>query len=1074
MKKITVLFCLILAAGALFAQNVQVSGVVTDAADGQPLPGVSVVVKGTTATAVTDVNGRYTINVAGDATLVFSFIGMKTQEEAVAGRATINVVLEVTATQLSEVVVTALGITREKKALGYAVQEVRAEALTESGQLNVANALSGKIAGLQITQQGGQVGASQNIVIRGNSSFGNNQPLIVIDGVPVSNDNNTSNVTSATVNLGSGLNDINPNDIESISVLKGGSAALYGMRAGNGVIVITTKSGKSGKGKGVIVSYDGDFTVDQVYGLPPFQNKYGQGYNGSEYDWKLLVQDDGYTGSYADFAREYGYFYVDGSYGVNDGADESWGPRLDIGLNLPQFNSPVVNGVRQATPWVSHPNNIKDFFQLGYSTNHTISLASASDYATTRASISYRSQEGTVPNTNLERYAATLNTTYAVNKYVDFDIAANYIYTTSGNLPGTEYEATNTMQSLLQWVGRQVNMKDLKANYDQQENGEYTHYNWISDFHANPYWTLYKNTTQYKRHRVYGKSSLWFKPTDWLKFEGRLGIDHFNSDQLSVIYWNTDYPDGYFRDYNRHTTEINADFIAYFNKQVGDFNIGAIAGTNYRDYDYAIKGIGGDQLTVPGLYTVTNVAGVPYTEENHELRRSNSVYANASIGWKSQLYVDVSARNDWDSTIEDAFFYPSISGSWVVSESLPFIKQGNYLSFLKLRGGWAQIGSATDPYKSGSYYRSEASGMSGISLFSKPFILPPQGLRPEKVSTWEIGIEAAFVDSRIRLDAAYYNKVTTDQIMEVNTAVSAGYTSMLINAGEISNKGVEIQLSADIFRNTQGFNWTASLNWSKDKSKIVELYTDPNTGEALQAYTIGTSWSVSNLAVPGKSWGTLRGAGYTYNDDGSILVRNGLPVGNAAQDIGDVTPDWLAGFQNEFSYKGWSLGFLLDFRMGGDIYSLSQAFGAYTGIYDFTADGNIRENGVIAGQNVLTDKVFKNADGSVNATPVDAETFFSRYYTIPEMAIVNGSYLKLREAHLTYTFPSAWLAKTKYISGAKISLVGSNLALLWTHKSNLIGLDPESTLRSGNNGVGFEENSYPPSRSIGLKLSLTF
>jgi TonB-linked SusC/RagA family outer membrane protein len=1053
----------------LSAQNVQVSGIVTDAADGQPLPGVLVVVKGAQVSTSTDANGRYTISVPGDATLVFSFVGLNTQEQAVVGRAVIDVALEAGAVALSEVVVTALGVSREKKALGYAVQEVRAEALTESGQLNVVNALSGKVAGLQITQQGGQVGASQNIVIRGNSSFGSNQPLIVIDGVPVANDNGTG----ATIKLGSGINDINPNDIESISVLKGGSAALYGMRAGNGVIVITTKSGQRGKGKGVVVSYDGDFTVDHVYGLPPFQNKYGQGYYGSEFDWKE-AQADGYTGSYADFAKEYGYSYLDGGNGVNDGGDESWGPRLDIGLNLPQFNSPVINGVRQATPWVSHPDNIKDFFVLGYSTNHTVSLASASDYATTRASISYRKQEGTVPNTNLERYSATLNTKYEVNKYVDFDIAANYIYTASSNLPGTEYEATNPMQSLLQWVGRQIDMKDLKANWDQQENGEYTHYNWIGDFHANPYWTLYKNTTDYKRHRVYGKSSLWFKPTDYLKFEGRIGIDYFGSDQLSTVLWNTDYPDGYFRDFNRHTTEVNADFIAYFNKSVGDFSISAIAGANYRDYNYALKAIGGDQLNVPGLYTVTNVIGVPYTAEDHSLRRSNSVYANASIGWKSQLYVDVSARNDWDSTIEDSFFYPSISGSWVVSESLPFITQGNWLSFLKFRGGWAQIGSATDPYRSGSYYRSEASGMSGVSLFSKPYILPPQGLRPESVNTWEIGLDAAFIDSRLHIDAAYYNKVTTDQIMEVNTAVSTGYTSMLINAGEISNKGVEIQLSADIFRNSQGFNWTASLNWAKDKSEVIELYTDPNTGEALQAYTIGSSWSTTNLAIPGKSWGTLRGTGYTYNDDGSIQVKNGFPVSKAAQDIGDVTPDWLAGLQNEFSYKGWSLGFLLDFRKGGDIYSLSQAFGAYTGIYDFTAAGDIRENGVIAGQNVLTDKVFKNADGTVNTTPVNAEDFFANFYSIREMAIIDGSYLKLREAHLTYTFPKAWLAKTKYISGAKISLIGSNLALLWTHKSNLIGLDPESTYRSGNDGVGFESNTYPPSRSIGLKLSLTF
>jgi outer membrane receptor protein involved in Fe transport len=673
----------------------------------------------------------------------------------------------------------------------------------------------------------------------------------------------------------------------------------------------------------------------------------------------------------------------------------------------------------------------------------------------------------------MQRYAATVNNKYTVNKHIDFDISANYIRTTSANLPGTGYEATNPAQSLLQWFGRQVDMKALKDNWQQvDENGDY--YNWQQEYHANPYFVAYRNTNKYVRDRVYGKSSIWYKPTDWLKFEGRLGIDHFNSDQLSKREKDPDYPDGYFRDYNRHTTEINADFIAYLNKQLGDFNINALAGANYRDYDYAIKTIGGNMLTVPGVYTVTNVVGSPLAEENHELRRSNSVYANASLGWKNQVYIDVSARNDWDSTIDDAFFYPSVSGSWILTETLPSATESGWLNFLKLRGGWAKIGSATDPYRNGSYYRAETTGMKGVALFSNPFVFPPVGLRPEMVKTWEIGLEANFIHNRLHLDAAYYQKTTTDQIMEVNTATSTGYRSMLINAGEISNKGIEIQLGADIFKNPQGFSWTATLNWAKDKSKVVELYTDPATGQALESYQIGSIWSVTNLAKPGKSWGTLTGTGYVYNDDGSIQVSNGFPVYAATQEIGDVTPDWLAGLHNEFSYKNWTLGILLDFRMGGDFFSLSQSFGGYTGIYDFTATGDIRENGVIAGKNVFTDKVFKTADGQINDVAVNAEDFFSHFYTIREMAVIDGSYLKLREAYLSYAFPKSLLAKSKYISGAKLSLIASNLALLWTHKSNLIGIDPESTYQSGNSGVGLEQNAYPAARNFGLKLGLTF
>ena len=342
------------------------------------------------------------------------------------------------------------------------------------------------------------------------------------------------------------------------------------------------------------------------------------------------------------------------------------------------------------------------------------------------------------------------------------------------------------------------------------------------------------------------------------------------------------------------------------------------------------------------------------------------------------------------------------------------------------------------------------------------------------VKTWEAGLEANFLNNRIRLDAAYYQRVTTDQIMSAEISNASGYTSMYINAGKVSNKGIEVSLSADIFKNENGFSWTSTLNWSKDKSRIDKLYTDSKTGQKLDAYVIGESWSCINYAIPGKSWGTLVGTGYVYNEDGSILVENGVPVYEADKEIGDVTPDWLAGWSNEFSYKNWSFGFMLDYRKGGDVYSVSQAFGSQTGIYDYTAAGDIRENGVIAGKNVLTDKVFKNADGSINTTAVNAEDFFANFYSICEMSTFDGSYLKLREAHITYKFPQSVLKKTKFIRDAHVSLVGNNLALLWVHSSNLTHMDPESTTGSGNSSVGFESNAYPPSRSFGLKVGVTF
>lgn len=1050
------------------AQTVTVTGVVTSADDSEPVIGASVLVKGTNTGTITGIMGDFTIpNVPSSATtLIISYVGMVSQEVTIQP-GTLQVVLKSDAKTLDEVVVTAMGISREKKALGYALQEVKSDEITQAGQLNVANSLSGKVAGIQITSQGGQVGASQNIVIRGNSSFGDNSPLIVVDGVPIQNDNGTG----SAVNLGSGLNDINPEDIASISVLKGGSAALYGMRAGNGVILITTKSGK--KDKGIQVSYDGSFTVDQIYNLPKLQNKYGQGYYGSEFDWKA----SGYskTMSYQDFAVQHGYSYYDGAgNGVNDNADESWGPRLDIGLMIPQYNSPVVDGVRQATPWVSQPDNIKDFFNIGYSQNHVISLAATTEKSSTRVSLGFRDQKGTTPNTDQKRYSAAVNTRMDVNKYLEFNLAANFIRTKSNNLPGTGYDQRNVLQSLLQWHGRQIDMDDLKQNYDQKDEfGNYTHYNWQQAYTVNPYWVLNHNLNKYVRDRFYGKTSIFIKPTDWLKFEGRLGFDHYDSNQLSNVEWSIDYPDGYFRDYDRRATETNADFIAYFTKQFGDFNVNALAGANYRDYTYEIKTLGADELTVPGVYTVANAKGNAYTSENHNTRRSNSVYANLSLGWKNQLYADISVRNDWDSTIKDAFFYPSFSGSWIVTETLPMLTNGKWLNFLKLRGGWAKIGNATDPYVSNAYYSVLSAPFDGTTLYYNPTTYPAQNLRPEMVKTWEIGLEANFLDNRIHFDGAYYQKTTTDQIMEANLSTATGYNAMYINAGKISNKGVEIQLSADIFRNPKGFSWTTTFNWSKDKSRIDELYSDPVTGQKLDAYEIGSSWSCNNYAMVGKSWGTLVGTGYVYNEDGSILVENGMPKYETGKEIGNVTPDWLAGWSNEFTYKDWSFGFLLDFRKGGDVYSISQAFGSQTGIYDYTAAGDIRENGVIAGKNVLTDKVFKTADGKINDVAVNAEDFFANFYTICQMSVFDGSYLKLREAHLSYTFPKS-LLKNSFIKSAKISLVGTNLALLWVHSSNLTHLDPESTTGSGNGDVGFESNAYPPSRSFGLKVGLTF
>lgn len=1035
------------------------------------------VVKGTSVGTITGFNGNFSLDVPVDATtLVFSYIGMKTMEAPVSPA--MIIVMEPDALRLDEVVVTALGFTREKKSLGYAVQEVKSEELTKAGQMNLTSSLAGKVAGVQINQFGGSVGASSRISIRGNSSFSEDQqPLIIVDGIPIANDTQRSgDNTYNGVDYGSGLNDINPEDIESITVLKGGSAALYGMRAGNGVVLITTKTGK--KGKGVTVSYDGNITVDQISTLPKLQNLYGQGSNGDEYHWK--TKGEGAT--YQDYAIENGFAWVDGSNGVNDFYDESWGPRLDIGLKLPQYDSPVVNGERQATDWISRPNNVSDFFQLGYSMNHTISILSQGDRSNTRVSLSFRDQVGTIPNTDQKRYTGQVNTEMQVNEKIKFDLSANYTRTESDNLLGQGYGGNNPINGLYVWSARQVNMQSLKDNWaEKNAAGEYTYYNWNNNYHMNPYFTVNENRNSYQRDRLFAKSSLYYQPFEFLKFEGRAGVDYYNAQTFERHYHDySDYPEGGFEQLMVKNTELNLDFIASFNKTWGDFNVSAIAGSNYGDKSYEEATLGTKSLTVRGIYTISNKSGDAVVEMDHSHIRSNSVYASGSFGWKNQLYLDLSARNDWSSTIRDDFFYPSASLSWIPTESFAWLKN-DVVTFLKLRGGWAEIGAATSAYRNRAYYYSDTDGsFKGVAQMYKSYDFPNPGLKPESISTWEVGLDAGFVDNRIHVDLAYYHKVTKDQIMYVPTSYVVGFSRMLLNAGKIESNGVELQLRGDILRNPNGFSWSSTLNYSRDRSMIRELAPD---FPSLTAVRLGWTWGIATQAIVDKPWGTLVGARYARldPDDPSSPIKvteEGLVAQEAAEPIGQISPDFLAGWRNDFSYKSLSFGFFLDLRIGGDIYSQSMSHSYTAGTAAITAENGVRERAIVAGRDVMTNEKFvmQDANGSwvPNTIETDAQTWFESG-GISEMYVFDGSFLKLREAHISYTLPKPLLNKVKYISKATVSLIGSNLALLWVHDTNTLRLDPEAGgVSSDTRGVGFEQASVPVSRSFGIKLGLTF
>lgn len=1073
-RSIAILASNMLVCSALYAQTALKGKVVGQ--DGKPIPGVSVSIKGGSGTQ-TGADGGYSLTYTAGNVLNVSAIGYKTQQVPINNQTVVNITLESLTENLDEVVVTALGITREKKSLGYATQEVKAQELTDAGQHSLTGAIAGKVAGVQVNQFGGAIGSSARISIRGNTSLQKDQqPLIVVDGIPITNNaQRTGDNTYSGVDYGSGLNDINPDDIESINVLKGGAAALYGMRAGGGVIMITTKSGRRGE-NGVQISYDGNFSIDRAANLPKYQNLYGQGSRGDEYSFKI----NGTGLTYQDYVLKNSFSYLDGTGndGVNDGIDESWGPRMDIGLLIPQFNSPVVNGVRQATPWNSHKNNVKEFFQTGFSQNHNVSLLSKSDRSSTRASISFRDQRGTVPNTDQKKYTAQLNNDYKISDKVSYDIMTNFTRTESNNLVTQGYDGANPMNGLI-WFGRQVDMQDLKKNWDQRDvQGDYTYYNWNSAYHMNPFYTMHESRNALKMNRIFGKTSLYYQPFDFLKFEGRVGLDYYNTHMFETIYYNFDNRKGKFNEIKNSNSDFNADFIANFNKQFGDLSVTGILGANYRDHQWETNTVGAKELNVLGVYTITNKVGDAYTFMDHEKGRSNSVYGQANLGWKDQLYLDLTARNDWSSTLKKSFFYPSASLSWLPTATFEGLKS-DYLNFWKVRFNVVKVGNATRPYQNGNYYYAQDNAFNNLAQMYKSMTYAIEGLEPEAITSYELGTELGLFKDRLHVDLTYYQKINKKQLINVPTSNVVGFRRIFLNAGEIRAKGVELQLRGDILRNDNGLNWTTTVNFSKDRNKVIELY--PQLG--LNDLQLGWTWGIANMASVGRPWGTLVGPGYDRVEDGPMkgaikVSDNGLvskPLD--AQAIGNVVPDFLASMRNDFTIKDFRFGFMLDFRKGGDIWSQTMSHGYATGIAKITAEDGIRERAIVAGKDVMKNERFamKVGDNWVENT---IETNAQSWYElggIAQMYVFDGSFLKLREAYITYNLPKHLYSKIKGIKRANLSVTGTNLALLWVHKSNTMRLDPEGGgVSSDSRGVGFEQASVPNSRSIGLKLGFTF
>lgn len=1089
MRKFTILLALMafLGLNAVLAQKT-ITGTVTSAEDGQAIPGVQVVVKGTTIGTTSDLDGNYNLTVNDEAeTIVFKFVGMVTKEVAIGDKSVINVALEPEVMDIEGVVVTALGISRDKKTLGYAVQDVSGDELSKTNETNVVSSLSGKVAGVQITNASGAVGSSARITIRGNSSFGDNQPLFVVDGTPISNA--SSNVSQwGAVDFGNAAMDIAPENIESVSVLKGANAAaLYGSRAANGVILITTKDGsKAQKGFGVSYSFTNDYS--NIYVLPDYQDQYGQGINGSEYIAQNFfdVNTDNLS-DYNEFAVNNAFSYHDGvGGGVWDYVDESWGPRLDIGLEIPQFNSPWLDqdgnvttdpaqfASYQATPWVSNPDNVENFFETGVSTKHNVAITAAGETASARLSITNSTNEGTIPNTDLSKTSVNFNGTMEMNEKLSATVNGTYTKNTSDNLPGQGYSSSNVMQSIGSWFGRQVDMDALEQNYDAMDPFGKP-YTWSYYYHNNPYWTTYKNTTSRDRDRIFGNVNLKYELADWISLNARAGTDYYYEMRKDLTYnmSNSNKTNGGdFWQNKRTNQETNVDVFAQFDRQVNDaVRIDGALGANYRRYDYNYSLLQANELTVPNLFTISNAKGAPTTDMYMEEKETNSVYGQINASYNDYLFLGATFRNDWSSTLpadEWSFFYPSVSVGFIFTDA--FEIDNTLFSYGKLRASWAKVGNDTDPYQLGSVYEAQTNAVDGVSQYYYNRALPNAALKPENTVSTEIGAELKFWENRLGLDLTYYDKVTSDQIMPIDISPASGFTSRWINAGEIQNTGVELQLYADILKSNDGLNWTVDVNWSANENTVNELYGD------LEAYQISSSWGgVTIEARPGEAFGVIKGTGYLRDDNGNIIVEGGVPQPTADPiELGNITPDWVGGVRNTFSYKNVNLSVLLDGRKGGDIFTVTKMFGLYAGILDETAENDVRVDGVIAGQNWNTDETFVNADGTPNETEVYAQSFFSNFYSIKEESVIDGSFIKLREITLGYTLPQSIVKQTGFLQTVTLSAYARNVALLWTHESNDVTIDPETAFGATNAGMGLEQYQLPPARTIGFKVNVKF
>ena len=1054
-QRLTMLLAMLfLMVGMAFSQT-KVNGTVVSQEDNEPVVGVSILVVGTNVGTVTDSNGRFSLTVpAGKSMLRFTYVGMETLE--VSARPNMRIVLRNGDTNLDEIVVTAMGIKRSAKAIGYAATSIGGEEIAEVRGNDMMSGLAGKVAGVQISTTSSDPGASNSVIIRGISSLnGNNQPLYVIDGIPMANKSFFgSDGLNSGYDFGNGANAVNPDDVENMTILKGAAAtALYGSRAANGVILITTKSGK--KNAGIGVEYNGGLQWEQVLRLPQAQNSFGMGWYGNK----------------------------------TDDENGSWGPKFDG--SILRYGS-IYDHSQKMKSYVAIKDNMKDFFDTGFRYNNSVSFSNATDQTTFYVSLSQIHDDGIIP-TDADSYTKYTFSANATQKVKAVTIGANVNYAYQKKSFVTTGQGGGSMYNAIMQTPRDISIAELK-NLDDPFNTPGYYYTPYGI--TNPYYILNNYENKYESERFYGKLQLDYDFLKYFKATYRIGLDSETSHRkvgipnLESLFKDTYNADastiagatGSVTQQTYRQREINQDLFVTFNMPINDFNINAVAGFNgvERRYSYLYGHV--ENLTIPTYFNLSNSSERPEVSQYMWKRRYYGIYGQAELAWKNMIYLTMTARNDWSSTLPKgnrSFFYPGITASFIFSELLnDDVKK--ILSFGKIRAAWGKTGNDADVYMTNSVYAQASSNSSGWTDSAFPFsktgtnaytagnILGSVNLSPEMTTEFEFGVNLGFLKNRINIDFSYYDRKSDKQIFSLNMDPASGYTAMNTNLGKVGNKGIEALITVVPVR-TKDFEWSLTWNFSKNKNKVISLPEE--LGGEVNIY--GFSGGTGLYAIQGKEMGIFKAYKTKRDAEGHIIVNaNGIPLQtDDLEEVGSMNYKYTMGIGNTFKYKGISLSFDLDIRKGGLLFSRTADISYFTGNAMQTAYND--RNPFIIPNSVMSDGNGGYVENNIALNPTQIYNFWNNGgFLSDESFLVNKSFVKLRSVVLAWELPRKWLAKTP-LQGVKLSLFGNNL-LMWTPSSNTF-IDPELTSFGNDLSGNFGEYSANPScRKFGFNVNVKF